>query len=209
MSSSMISAMISSEGQAAEDRSRRKSAHRIHIGGVFASREGAVVYTLLGSCIAVCLRDPVAHVGGMNHFMLPASVEGQQDNARYGVQAMELLINACMKQGADRNRLEAKVFGGGHVLRVRENADNVPRSNIRFALAFLQTEGIPIASRDLGGYVGREIYFFTDTGRTLLKRMQSTHGDKTLSGVESREREHLRAAAKPPPPPDDSNITLF
>ena len=191
------------------DKALRKSAQRIHIGGVFASRDSAVVYTLLGSCIAVCLRDPLAQIGGMNHFMLPASAEGEESSARYGVQAMELLINACMKKGADRSRLEAKVFGGGHVLRMRESADNVPRSNIRFALEFLHTENIPIVSRDLGGYVGREIFFFTDSGKTLLKRMQSTHGDRTLDAVESREREHLRAATKPSPQADDSNITLF
>ena len=191
-----------------EDRALRKSAQRIHIGGVFASREPAVVYTLLGSCIAVCLRDPVAQIGGMNHFMLPASAEGEAAGSRYGIQAMELLINACMKRGADRSRLEAKVFGGGHVLRIRESADNVPKSNIRFALEFLQTECIPIISRDVGGYVGREIYFFTDSGRTLLKRMQSTHGEKAVAEMESRERERLRAA-KPAKPDDDSNITLF
>ncbi len=191
------------------DRALRKSAQRIHIGGVFASRDAAVIYTLLGSCIAVCLRDPVAQIGGMNHFMLPASAEGEAGSARYGVQAMELLINACMKQGADRNRLEAKVFGGGHVLRVRESADNVPRSNIKFALGFLQTECIPIVSRDLGGYAGREIYFFTATGKTLLKRMPSTHGDKTLREVEDREREYRRAETNSAPLADDSAITLF
>ena len=192
-----------------EDRELRKSAHRIHIGGVYASRDPAVVYTLLGSCIAVGLRDPVMRVGGLNHFMLPASSDGEPSSSRYGVQAMELLINACMKQGADRARLEAKVFGGGHVLRIRESADNVPRSNIRFALEFLQIENIPVVSRDVGGYVGREIFFYTDTGKILLKRMQSTHGDRALSVIESREREHLRALAKPAPPADDSNITLF
>ena len=191
------------------DREWRKSAQRIHIGGVFASRESEVVYTLLGSCIAVCLRDPVTQVGGMNHFMLPSTTEGEKASARYGVQAMELLINACMKKGADRSRLEAKVFGGGHVLRVRESADNVPRSNIKFALKFLNTERIPIVSRDLGGYVGREIFFFTDTGKTLLKRMQSTHGDKALIAVETSVREHLRVVTNPAPSADDSNITLF
>ena len=194
---------------ATEDRELRKTAHRIHIGGVYASREPAVIYTLLGSCIAVALRDPLMQVGGLNHFMLPMSAEGEETSSRYGVQAMELLINACMTKGADRARLEAKVFGGGHVLRIQESAANVPRSNIKFALEFLQLENIPIVSRDVGGYVGREIYFYTDSGRTLLKRMASTHGDKTLASVETREREHLRALAKPAPPADDSNITLF
>ena len=129
----------------------------IHIGGVFASHQPAVVRTVLGSCIAVCLRDPSAGVGGMNHFMLPCSGENEAVSARYGIHAMELLINACMREGADRRKLEAKVFGGGHVLKIRESDDNVPRSNIRFALQFLETENIPIITRDLGGYEPREV----------------------------------------------------
>jgi chemotaxis protein CheD len=191
------------------DRDLRKSANRIHIGGVFASREPAVVYTLLGSCIAVCLHDPFLGIGGMNHFMLPQSGAGEEASARYGIHAMELLINACMKKGADRRRLAAKVFGGGHVLRIRENEDNVPQSNIKFALAFLQTECIPIVSRDLGGYVGREIFFFTETGKTLLKRMQSTHGSKSVTREENRDRNYLHAVAQVALPVDDNNITLF
>src|SRR5580658_1868975 len=96
----------------------RRPAHTasIHIGEIFASREPAVVRTVLGSCIAVCLRDPVAGVGGMNHFLLPYGGHNELASARYGIHAMELLINDCMKVGADRAKLEAKVFGGGHVL---------------------------------------------------------------------------------------------
>jgi chemotaxis protein CheD len=124
---------------------------------------------------------------------------------------MELLINECMKQGAERRRLEAKVFGGGHVLQTRESDDNVPQSNIRFALTFLDTENIPIVARDLGGYEAREIYFFTDSGRILLKRM-SRAGEmaaRALASIEREEREKLRDFAKPAPVPDDSNVTLF
>jgi chemotaxis receptor (MCP) glutamine deamidase CheD len=183
----------------------------IHIGGVFASREPAVVRTVLGSCISVCLRDPVAKIGGMNHFMLPTGGMEEEANARYGIHAMELLINECMKMGADRRRLEAKVFGGGHVLRVQVSEGNVPQSNIRFALQFLATEGIPILARDLGGFAAREVYFFTDSGRTLLKRLSHTGLDNTqeLAAIEHAEQTQLQSWAKPAPPEDDSNITLF
>src|SRR5690349_15585026 len=92
-----------------------RARHFVPIGDVFAGKRPTVVRTVLGSCIAVCLRDPWAHVGGMNHFLLPAGAQGQQGSARYGVQAMEMLINACMQHGADRRCLEAKVFGGGYV----------------------------------------------------------------------------------------------
>lgn len=184
--------------------------YSIHIGGVCASREPAVVRTVLGSCIAVCLRDPAARVGGMNHFMLPASLSGAAVSARYGVHAMELLINECMKLGADRGRLEAKVFGGGHVLKMRESDGNVPQSNIQFALRFLETESIPIIKQDLGGYAAREVYFYTDTGRALLRRLAPTGLDNAaLAEIEREERQALRVKRAPAPPPDDSNITLF
>ncbi len=186
-----------------------RSLHSIHIGGVFASHAPAVVRTVLGSCIAVCLRDPFTGIGGMNHFMLPESSSGEAVSARYGVHAMELLINNCMKMGADRSRLQAKVFGGGHVLRIRESDDNVPQRNIRFALQFLDTEGIDILAQDVGGYAAREVFFFTDTGRILLKRLASTGltGDE-LKELEQEERTS-RVRARQDAQVDDSNITLF
>ena len=184
--------------------------HKIHIGGVWAGREPGVVRTVLGSCIAVCLRDPHTQVGGMNHFLLPAGASGDAVSARYGVHAMELLINDCMKHGASRNALEAKVFGGGHVLRIRETDGNVPQINIKFALNFLETEGIPIISRDLGGYAAREVYFFTDTGRILLKRLSETGSDKAeIAALERTERACLSPKAAPAAVADDSNVTLF
>jgi chemotaxis receptor (MCP) glutamine deamidase CheD len=87
----------------------------IHIGGVRAAREPSVLKTVLGSCIAVCLTDPVARIGGMNHFMLPAPGDGSEEPwgaARYGIHAMDLLVGAMLKAGADRLRLQARLFGG-------------------------------------------------------------------------------------------------
>jgi chemotaxis protein CheD len=113
-----------------------------------------------------------------------------------------------MNHGADRRRLEAKVFGGGHVLRMRESDGNVPQINIRFALGFLQTETIPILSQDLGGYSAREVLFFTDSGRTLIRKLTPTDMayNPKLIELEREERSNMRetpiATAK-----DD--ITLF
>lgn len=185
--------------------------YSIHIGGVFASKSPAVVRTVLGSCISVCLRDPYSQVGGMNHFMLPAGNGEEASSARYGVHAMELLINECMQRGADRRLMEAKVFGGGHVLKIRETDGNVPQSNIRFATDFLTLESIPVVSKDIGGYSAREIYFFTDSGKILLKRLASTSRDAQpeLERIEREEREQFRKSRIPVPPSDDSNITLF
>lgn len=179
----------------------------IHIGGVWASRKPSVVRTVLGSCIAVCLRDPIARVGGMNHFMLPDAGNDEDLSSRYGVNAMEVLINRCMQEGADRYRLEAKVFGGGHVLRTANHADSVPQKNIHFALKFLQVEQIPIVSKDIGGFSARSILFFTDSGKILLKRLRETGADADkLAKIEKLEE---KVASTPKPKDEDDNVTLF
>ena len=121
---------------------------------------------------------------------------------------MELLINACMRQGAQRNALEAKVFGGGHVLKMRETDNNVPQSNIRFTIDFLMTEGIPVIAKDVGGYAARELYFFTDTFKTLMKRMAETGlNNEDMQELESEQAQFARQKAVPDPKDDD--ITLF
>src|SRR5437868_5298811 len=117
----------------------------IHIGGVYDSREAYLVDTVLGSCISACVHDPVAGIGGMNHFMLPEGADpGNPTSARYGVNAMELLISEIMKLGGTRKRFQAKVFGGGHVLKIRETLDGIPQQNINFVRDFLNTEQIPV-----------------------------------------------------------------
>lgn len=179
-----------------------RSLESIHIGGVFASDKPAVVRTLLGSCISVCLRDAVTHVGGMNHFMLPNYVGGSMAASSYGVHAMELLINKCMQLGADRRRLEAKVFGGGHVLRLKGEHHSVPKQNIEFARSFLKTEAIPVITHNVGGFCAREVFFFTDSGRVLLRRLAPTGVAEELAApsVSQPTRETQN---------DDDNITLF
>lgn len=152
----------------------------IHIGGVRASRDPLLIDTVLGSCIAACLYDPEAGIGGMNHFMLPEGVDPSNPNsARYGIYAMELLISELMKLGGRRSRFRAKVFGGGHVLRIRESASGVPQRNIEFVRRFLETEQIPIERQDVGGYQPRRILFQTDTGRAFLKYLGHQDAERT------------------------------
>lgn len=152
----------------------------IHIGGLHASREPLVLDTVLGSCIAACLYDPVAGIGGMNHFMLPEGVDVDNPNSgRYGVHAMELLIGDLMKLGAMRKRFQAKVFGGGHVLRIRGSLSGVPQNNIDFVRQFLAAEQIPIVKEDVGGYQPRRVRFFTHTSRVLLKRLGTGEAERT------------------------------
>lgn len=152
----------------------------IHIGGLRASREPLVLDTVLGSCIAACLFDPVTGVGGMNHFMLPEGFDpGNPNSTRYGVYAMELLISEVMKLGGQRRRFQAKIFGGGHVLKIRESLDGVPQRNIDFARRFLSAEQIPIIKEDLGGYRARRVLFFTHSGKVYLRHLGMSDAERT------------------------------
>jgi chemotaxis protein CheD len=131
--------------------------------------------TLLGSCVAACLYDAAIGVGGMNHFMLPGG--GDNDgSARYGAHAMELLINDLLKRGARRNRLQAKVFGGGNVLS-GFHSDPIGTRNARFVLEYLAAENIPVRAQDLGDIHARKVGFFPQSGRTLVKRLPATRED--------------------------------
>lgn len=148
--------------------------YEIFAGDYHATAEKKIVLsTLLGSCISVCLKDSVAGVVGMNHFMLPGRVKADEiarsEDARYGIHAMEMMINSMMKLGARRNYLQAKVFGGGQVLEVAHN--NIAAANIDFALAFLKIEEIPVLSRDVGGNEGRKLFFFPDSFEVYVRRI--------------------------------------
>ena len=139
-----------------------------------------VIFTILGSCIAVCLKDEQTGLCGMNHFMLPAagSIEDkpEKDWGKYGVQAMNMLIREMVVRGASKNRLWAKVFGGGQVLRMSAEgrAGNVSRSNIEFAERFLDENNIPILGKDVGGTQGRKIHFFTRDGRVAVEKLEKS-----------------------------------
>lgn len=133
------------------------------------SSDPLALATVLGSCVAACLYDASAKVGGMNHFMLPDAAPGD-GSARYGAHAMELLINGLLKHGAVRSRLQAKVFGGGNVL-PGMTLDPIGTRNGNFVLNYLSAERIPIVAQDLFGVQPRKVCFFVRTGRTLVKRL--------------------------------------
>ena len=161
----------------------------IYIGDVFATREPTIIKTLLGSCVAVCLWDPVSRVGGMNHFLLPRAPDGAGDDAtRFGVHAMDLLICEMLKIGAERRRLRAKVFGGAHVLSLPEDEDSVPSQNIAFAIDFVRNDGFKLTGEDLGGYQARRVMFQTDSGRAFVQRIASA---ASLSRVTAAEQRHV------------------
>jgi chemotaxis protein CheD len=129
-----------------------------------------VLVTVLGSCVAACIRDPLAGIGGMNHFMLPQHKSGawgvDSRSARFGNFAMEKLINELIKAGASRDRMEVKVFGGGNVT---DSSNAIGSDNAEFVLRYLEAEGLRCAAQDLGGVLPRRIHYYPSTGRVVRK----------------------------------------
>ena len=152
----------------------KKPVIMLKAGEYFATQNGEVLHSIVGSCITTCIYDVKTKAAGMNHFLLPGMVHPDEilscEVARYGMYAMELLIGELIKLGAYRKGLRAKVFGGGNILKFRKDDNDITGSNIRFAKKFLELEGIPAVKVDVGGNDGRKIFFFTDTHKVLLKR---------------------------------------
>jgi len=186
------------------DRHFNRQAMKILPGEFYATGADEVIVTVLGSCVAACLLDPIAMVGGMNHFMLPVK-PGERDPdvfyaARYGAAAMEFLINNLLHLGAQRDRLVAKTFGGGRVM--KGMSSDVGDRNIEFVRQFLRNEDIPVWSEDMGGAHPRKVYFFPHTGQVLVKRMERTHNDTVLI----RELTYLQEFSRTP---QDGDVEIF
>jgi chemotaxis protein CheD len=156
-------------------------------GELCVSREPVIIKTLLGSCVSVCLYDPGARVGGMNHILLPGSADMDQFNtsARYGVNAMDKLITRMLANGVDRKRLVAKVFGGAHILEQVDAKFSPGAGNVEFAFKYLETESIPVAGFNVAGFNPRRIYFNTGTGKVLMERVRRAE-EKTISESERK-----------------------
>lgn len=159
-----------------------------------------VLSTILGSCVAACLRDPMAGVGGMNHFLLPGSANpasGGGDATRYGVHLMELLINGLLKKGARRDRIEAKIFGGAKTI---ATFSNVGEQNATFAMQFLRDEGIKVVGSSTGGEHGRKLEFWPVSGRAR---------QYPLTGAETQKTVALEQRPVFAPKPAESSIEFF
>ncbi len=147
----------------------------IEAGEYYTSNQGDIISTVVGSCICTCLYDPVNLVGGINHFMLPAVLKPDEilttELGRYGLYAMDLLIGGIMKLGGERQLLKAKIFGGGKLLDYQLLHNNIPRFNIEFINHFLKMEQIPIINQDVGGNLGRKLYFFSDIGKVYVRKL--------------------------------------
>ena len=166
------------------DREHNSEAAKILPGEYYATARNMVLVTVLGSCVCACIRDRISGIGGMNHFMLPESGQDRSnplgESARYGVYAMEILINQLLKMGAKRSNLEAKVFGGASVLR-GFTVNNVGERNAEFVMQFLKTEMIPVLAQDLLDVNPRKVYYFPTSGLVRVKNLKQVHNDTIIT----------------------------
>jgi chemotaxis protein CheD len=163
-----------------------------------------MLVTILGSCISVCIRDPLAKVGGMNHILLPGNTNQTRDESgfstRFGVFAMEELINGLLKLGGAKSRFEVKIFGGGNVL--QHSTATIGAKNIHFVKGFLRAEGIKIISEDVGGDWARRLHFFPDTGKAMIRKLQR----KEDMVIVDKEKEYAKKIIQKPTEPE---VDLF
>jgi len=155
---------------------------------------GEMLATILGSCVAACIRDPIAKVGGMNHFLLPGDENTENkvsEAARYGVFAMEQLINGILKLGGRKERFEVKVFGGGNVI---NNSAKIGSKNAAFIREFLRKEGLQIVSEDLEGDFPRRVNYYPTTGKVMMRRLRRK---EDMAVVEEEKIYKSRVSVKP------------
>lgn len=190
--------MASAQGAQVVD-TRERVVHVVQGEHAIVTEPGIVLSTILGSCVAACMHDPIARIGGINHFLLPGDETDQNGNAtKYGVNAMELLINGLLQHGASRARLQAKLFGGAHVV---ENLSDIGAKNSAFALKFLEMEGIQCVGHSLGGDQARRLRYWPESGRASQLLLEKSSRDAIKA-------EQL-ARSRPPPAKPAEDIELF
>lgn len=161
----------------------------VHAGDCFVTdQEDEIAATVLGSCISACIRDPVAKVGGMNHFLLPGNT-AEQDTMRFGAFAMEKLINEILKRGGRRERLEVKLFGGGNVI---ASSALIGTKNIEFVHDYLSMEEIPIKGEDVGGNWPRKVRYWPVTGKAQVLKLRR---EEDYANIEKAEKSYTSSVA--------------
>lgn len=185
------------------DKTEQMTVVKIYSGDYYVTqRANEMLATILGSCVSACIRDPHAGVGGMNHFLLPGDEQAPTQlsaSARYGVFAMESLINGILKAGGHKDRLEIKVFGGGNVI---GNSSRIGSKNAQFIRNFLRAEGYRIASEDLEGDLPRRVHYYPTTGKVMLRTLRR-RDDLAVVAEEKRYTHQIQAA------PIEGEIELF
>lgn len=156
-----------------------KNLNIIYPGEYYITAEDELIGTLLGSCVSVCLHDPENKIGGMNHFMLPGKISKNDifadDNARYGIAAINRIVTEIIARGASRKHLTAKIFGGGNIinfLNISGKQSLIPSDNVRVAKLFMEIEDIPILGLDVGEHYTRKIIFDVHSGKVYLRKIK-------------------------------------
>ncbi len=178
------------------DSTHKMFAAKVRPGEYYVTCSDELITTTLGSCVAACIRDPVIGIAGMNHFLLPdSSINGRWEGtpvstaARYGIHAMECLINEILAHGGRRANLEIKVFGGGKVLDMKID---IGQCNIIFVKNYLHAEGLPIAAEDLGGIYPRKLLYYPPSGEIRVKKLRG----RSDEDIAQREREYMQTVSR-------------
>ncbi len=178
----------------------RAYAAKLLPGEYYVTVEDEIIVTVLGSCVSACIRDPIRGIGGMNHFMLPASHRDEEDRwqhgcmnaaARYGNYAMELLINTILKHGGNRAHLEVKIVGGGRIL---THMTDIGQRNITFVREYLRTEGLQVIAEDVGDIHPRKVYYLPSLGKVRMQKLRALHNTTILR----REKAYMHSLAQQP-----------
>lgn len=152
----------------------KKRINVIQPGEYFISDKDEMISTLLGSCVSVCLHDPVRSISGMNHFMLPGKISESDiysdKSAKFGITAINYLIHRILELGAKKEDLTASIYGGGHILENEMDMFTVPVENIRLAKVLLELEDIPIVDIDVGNNYTRKLYMEVRSGKIQLEK---------------------------------------
>jgi chemotaxis protein CheD len=175
---------------------------RVLPGEFYVSGNDESITTVLGSCVAACIYDPVAGVAGMNHFLLPdgASSDPLGASERYGIAAMESLINGLFKLGASKGRMVVKLFGGASV--IETTSLRVGEMNAEFVREFVRNEKLTVAAEDLGAVYPRKVKFYVKGGKVLVKRLRSMQ-KRAIDDMEHRYLESIK------PQQQTGDIELF
>ncbi|MEE4196753.1 MAG: chemotaxis protein CheD [Bacteroidales bacterium] len=153
------------------------SSHFLYPAALYASKEPYQINTILGSCVAVCLYDPVLKAGGMCHYMLPLWNGDGLASPKYGNIAIEKLIDKMLNFGSQKYNIKAKIFGGGEVIETQNPHFNIGQRNISLATDMLSEAKIPIISSSVGGKLGRKIIFFTHSGEVKQRYVQKQNNN--------------------------------
>jgi chemotaxis protein CheD len=144
----------------------------LHAGHLWVAREATEITTILGSCVAICMSDPVAGVGGMNHYMLPHDIGSHSASPRYARHATEMLLVRLHELGADPTRLQARIYGGACMLGLTAHAGNdLGTQNVRVAREYLHFYKVAIVAENTGGAEGRRVVYDTATGRAVVTKV--------------------------------------